>query len=41
MKESIVMKELHEIRAKHHENTKNMPISEKIKTILTKMERIF
>ena len=30
-KESIVMKELHKIRLKHYEDTKNMPISEKIK----------
>ena len=33
MKESIAMKELHEIRIKHHEDTKNMPVCEKIKNI--------
>jgi hypothetical protein len=33
MRESVVMKELHEIRVKHHEYTKNMPVSEKIRNI--------
>lgn len=38
MKESLAMKEIHEIRLKNYEKTKNMTREEKIKYINTKGE---
>jgi len=38
-KESIVMKELHEIRERNHEATKNMTAEERIKFIREKADK--
>ena len=40
MKESISMKELHGIRVKHYENTKNKPVIEIIREINIRGDKV-